>query len=563
MTSLRSTMNHYTRLETEPKPLEARVLAALPIGVMTLRRDDGKTTAWINDLGARLLRIPTQKDRFEPLDMILEPGHVVRLGLTRMPLASWLAQKFDAVCDRTGLSEWTLHLEQPDQRRREVKLTVSVIGEQPAEVAVFLEALGAEYGGTDAATAAGNSEVRRGPSQVDPHLDTLLRRACVALRRGLDANLVAIMTADWESESLRLTFGDGDVRGIDEYSEPFNANTPVARSWREQACLSVEDLADVEGGGYTGIERGSALTSILHGASGPYGVILAFAGEPGAFSDEDMEFLEATAELISHALSRSRTERALEKSRREVKLARESQHSQRAARLASLGTLAAGVAHEIKNPINSMLMNVELARLLMQQGSDLDAVERCLSRVLDDCRRCADISDGIMQFARSDDDGHREPVPAEQLREGTMRVLGTAAAPTLQIQWRIADELPPLYVHRVAAEQVLANLVRNAVEADASRVDISVSASDSGIEIRVDDDGHGIAPVDLPRVYDPFFTTRGTPGNPGLGLTLASQIVSAHDGTLDVESNVSGDGKGTRVVLQFPTATQTARENPS
>jgi signal transduction histidine kinase len=220
----------------------------------------------------------------------------------------------------------------------------------------------------------------------------------------------------------------------------------------------------------------------------------------------------------------------------------------RAEKLATIGTLAAGVAHEVGTPLGVISGRAEQ---LLARFPDDENVKKSLTSVLAQVERVSTTIRQLLDFAR------QRPVEATQVAPAT--VLETARA-LLEHRFRQAKvslsvEAPPLLVTGDPGqlEQVLVNLLINAVDACAAggHVRASAAAVDNQVELAVADDGCGIAPENLSAVLDPFFTTKKRGQGTGLGLTIAADIVKNHGGTLHIDSTV---GRGTTVRVRLPRA---------
>jgi signal transduction histidine kinase len=223
--------------------------------------------------------------------------------------------------------------------------------------------------------------------------------------------------------------------------------------------------------------------------------------------------------------------------------------ARRAEKLAALGTLAAGLAHELNNPIGIMSSRIEV---MLMEGEGLP------SRVRDDLevlhrqtQRVARITQGLLTFARSSS-GARAPVDLNHIvRETLLLAESQIAKGGVKVTTDLAPDVPAVLGDADTLQQVMLNLVTNARDAVASGGEIRIETrrrdADRMIELVVADTGRGIAPQDLTRIFDPFFTTK--PTGTGLGLSLTHGIVREHGGTIDVES---APGRGTRFILAFP-----------
>ena len=229
---------------------------------------------------------------------------------------------------------------------------------------------------------------------------------------------------------------------------------------------------------------------------------------------------------------------------------------QRAARqaekLAALGTLSAGLAHELNNPIGIiasrielMLMDAEAQRLPGEVREDLQVLHRNAQRV-------ARIAQGLLSFARQST-GQRGPVDLNRVVEATLLLAERQIAREgIQISATLDRGLPPILGDANALEQVMLNLLTNSRDAMVGGGDIRIETGPSPerpgwVRLVVADTGPGISPEELPRIFDPFFTTK-TEGT-GLGLSVSYGIIRDHQGTVDVQSE---PGKGTTFILRFP-----------
>ncbi len=228
------------------------------------------------------------------------------------------------------------------------------------------------------------------------------------------------------------------------------------------------------------------------------------------------------------------------------------QASRQAERLASLGTLAAGVAHEINNPMGILNSRIEL--MLMEapdRGFPPDVVEdlRVLHR---NVARVSRIAQGLLSFARGTPTARTRVSLNEVVEDTLLLIRNQMGKGGIEIQTALDPR--PLFVlgHGNALEQVLLNLLTNAEAAitGPGRVRITTEAipgPSDRVRVTVSDTGGGIPADVVPRIFDPFYTTKE--GGTGLGLSLTYGIIRDHQGTIDVESQ---PGEGTTFTLTFP-----------
>ena len=224
----------------------------------------------------------------------------------------------------------------------------------------------------------------------------------------------------------------------------------------------------------------------------------------------------------------------------------------RSERLSSIGTLTAGVAHQINNPIGVILAASQLAALSIDDG-DLDSVRQSLFDVEDSAKRCGDIVRDLLRFSR-DEETPRERV---DLLGICQRACDLTRSYALEHGTHVSlDALPEpqvVEVNVVEIDQVFLNLLRNAIEAKPGpqgiRVRVEAGLRDVIVEVR--DEGVGIDSSSIPHIFDPFYTTRLYDGGTGLGLSVAYGIIKDHDGMIDIESE---PGKGTVIRVHLPLA---------
>jgi signal transduction histidine kinase len=228
---------------------------------------------------------------------------------------------------------------------------------------------------------------------------------------------------------------------------------------------------------------------------------------------------------------------------------------QRAARqadkLAALGTLSAGIAHEINNPIGIITSRVEVMLLEAEEEGLPAEVRKDLDVILRHARRVATITQGLLSFARQSS-GTRKPVNLNQVAEEIVQLARKdMSRARVEVTLKLDETLPNITADANAIGQVLLNLLTNArgAMADGGEITIETShlAAARAVRVAVRDTGRGIPPEILPRIFDPFFTTK--PEGTGLGLSISHAIVHDHHGTLDVRSEV---GKGSTFTLTFP-----------
>jgi len=254
---------------------------------------------------------------------------------------------------------------------------------------------------------------------------------------------------------------------------------------------------------------------------------------------------------ITPLVSRGRIEGAIvhmeditDKRRKEAQL-------RRAESLASLTTLAAGVAHEIKNPLGSISIHMQLLRRLLQgkQSVEPSSLERHLSIVDEEIDRLNKIVVDFLFAVRPMDVSLREGDPGTLVDAIADIVRPEAEAAGIEVAARKGENLPLVLLDDRLMKQALLNLTKNALAAMPGGGSLELSAERVEDEVRfsVKDDGAGIAEEDLPKIFEPYFTTKDN--GTGLGLTITFKIVKEHRGEITVRSR---PGEGSTFTISLP-----------
>jgi two-component system NtrC family sensor kinase len=231
----------------------------------------------------------------------------------------------------------------------------------------------------------------------------------------------------------------------------------------------------------------------------------------------------------------------------------------RSEKLASIGRLAAGIAHEINNPLTGVLMFAHL--LQEKEGRDREDTED-LDVIVSETERVRDIVRSLLDFARQSPPS-RELLDINSVVRDTLKLVHKQAERgDVAIDERLVDGLPPVLGDRNQLEQVVLNLSLNAIEAmpDGGRLSVSTRARNGSVVVLVRDTGCGIKAENLDRVFDPFFTTKPAGEGTGLGLSVSYGTVRQHGGELTVESR---EGEGTTMTVVLPVHRDDGGETPA
>jgi signal transduction histidine kinase len=234
-------------------------------------------------------------------------------------------------------------------------------------------------------------------------------------------------------------------------------------------------------------------------------------------------------------------------------------------RMASVGTLAAGVAHEINNPLSAVVANLELVMKDLARVSEELQIDDRFVDIFDQLRDARDGADRLRHivrdlkiFSRSSDVERRGPVDVRRVLESSLRM----AWNEIRHRARLIKEygaVPPVEANEARLGQLFLNLIVNAAQAiregnadqNVIRVSTELEAASGWIVVEVRDSGAGIPPEHLPRIFDAFFTTKPVGIGTGLGLSICHRIVTGFGGEISVQSQV---GKGTVFRILLPPA---------
>jgi signal transduction histidine kinase len=204
--------------------------------------------------------------------------------------------------------------------------------------------------------------------------------------------------------------------------------------------------------------------------------------------------------------------------------------------------LAAGVAHEIGNPLNALSLNLQLIR---RANGDSEEVEECIRQV----ERLSGIIHGFLQALRPSKPNLVRGSVADPINKCLTAMRPQFEERSVSVTLNLPSALPSVALDPAQMEQVFFNLLKNALEAlrDGGSIDISLSSDDNDVITTVRDDGHGMTPEQVAHLFEPYRTSKehGT----GLGLMISARIVRDHGGTISVESEPE---KGTAFTIRLP-----------
>ena len=284
-------------------------------------------------------------------------------------------------------------------------------------------------------------------------------------------------------------------------------------------------------------------------------------------STDEFGQLAASFNSMTAALRKSHVDlenwgRTLEQKVEEARVELRNAHAEtaRSEKLASVGLLAAGIAHELNNPLTGVLTFSYLVRKNLPDDSR-DAED--LDLVISETKRCAAIIRRLLDFSREKTPEKTFSDLNKLVEETTQLIEQAAHIENIEIIRDLDEQLPPVWLDEDLIKQVIMNMLVNAQHAIDGEGSITIKTrfhaatadAETGVtcgdmaEIMIADTGCGIATDDLQRIFDPFFTTKGVGKGTGLGLSVSHGTVEAHGGTIEVESVV---GKGTKFRIYLP-----------
>jgi signal transduction histidine kinase len=270
------------------------------------------------------------------------------------------------------------------------------------------------------------------------------------------------------------------------------------------------------------------------------GIIRIFFGEQRTFSDEEMNFLISIAEQCALAIEKARLI--------ELHKTRYDNLALQTEKLSALGRMAAGIAHEINNPLGGILIYSTNLIKKIPNGSPL---KEGMEIIIHETLRCKTIISELLEFSR-EKEPQKTLVNINEILKKTVNMLQNEfSLDHINVTTDLSDEVPDTFMDQNQMQQVFINLMLNSIEAikDNGAINIrsSVGSDHKRIKIDISDDGCGIAPDHSGKLFEPFFTTK--PKGTGLGLAVTYRIIRNHRGDIRVSSV---PGKGSTFTVEMP-----------
>ena len=332
------------------------------------------------------------------------------------------------------------------------------------------------------------------------------------------------------------------VIGALRYSARLDAAGPFGGQWSLFLLYVVGSTVLVAGFGFVVFRRRlvqpileiQQSTHVI--ARGQFGQEVVVEG-PSELTDLAAALTTLSASLKSYRESSQSQLRELESANAELKSVQG--ELIRSEKLAGIGRLAAGIAHEVGNPLAAVVGYVDI---LIEGVDDEELKSDVLQRSRRELQRIQSIIGDLLDYARPDELPFKPVEVAELLDEAVKRVKLMSRFADADIALHVSEGLPQIWIQRERVHQVLLNLMLNAADAIGGTGEILLSAEqvDGKVELACRDSGPGISPDNLPKVFDPFFTTKEPGGGTGLGLAISHRIANSQRGELIAENHPAG-----------------------
>jgi signal transduction histidine kinase/CheY-like chemotaxis protein len=268
--------------------------------------------------------------------------------------------------------------------------------------------------------------------------------------------------------------------------------------------------------------------------------------EPHRFTPQELRLVEGIALQGAVAVENSRLYEGVKQQMAELK--RTQAQLVQSTKLAAIGELAANIAHEINNPLTTVL---GFASFIAERLPEGDATREELNLIQEEAARARDIVRDLLQFSRQRDFMPESTDLNAVLEQVVAMVRRQGALSSVNVHEEYARDLPPVEIDVSRIKQVFLNIINNAVYVmpDGGDLTIATARTDDGVAVSIRDTGPGIAPEHRDKIFDPFFTTKPEVSGTGLGLSVSLGIVQSHGGNIHVDSEI---GHGSTFTVTLP-----------
>jgi len=440
-----------------------------------------------------------------------------------------------------------------DEQREFAAALADFAGEQTALARTMGTALSSQLVQTDASTlpVLGVSDTSEASVQTRLKLAQKTKEFLLAARAAERPHLVRLFVQG--PFGLGLATSDGSILR----SPPIEAGLASGASWLR---LSRRDAASL---GLPARTAMAGLAKVDAGRAGLWGIAVVASAQRERDREVFAQLRLALSVVVASGLVLAFGGLALRNQRKRMLLSQElavasvqserNERLVRADKLATMGALATGIAHEVSTPLGVILGRAE--QLLSRSNGD-ERSRRAVEAIAQQAERISGIVRGFLSLARGESPSMRHVDPQILGNVSVDLVEHRFAKAHVRLTTAIATELPEVACEPRLMEQVLVNLLLNACDAcrPGGHVELRILAEGQRVAFVVTDDGTGISPDAAARMMDPFFTTKPVGEGTGLGLAIANELVKHHRGTLSIAARQGHCG--TRACVELPTATE-------
>jgi len=387
---------------------------------------------------------------------------------------------------------------------------------------------------------------------ADLDLQTLLKRVVNRVRTLLNAHGAELGFVDRENEMVEVLVSENPWQDYSGYRFEFNSGV-TGRVAASGKALTIADFNSWSGRAESVFKAPfSTVAGVPLKLMGEtIGTLVVQDDRPAReFTQNDIRTLELLAPQLAIFIRNARLYQELEMRMEAQRLAEE--RLVRSAKLAAVGEMAAAVAHELNNPLTTVTGFAELILESMEEGSP---EYEDMSLVLSEAQRSRTVVRRLLDFSRQSELLRVDTDLNELISTVLQLVHHLAQTENVQVRMELWGDIPPIRVDRSQIQQVILNLVHNAIQAMPEGGELIVASlmeehdGQPWLGIRVKDNGIGIDEADLPQIFEPFFTTKPSGQGTGLGLSVSYSIVSEHGGYIDVSST---KGAGSVFTIWLP-----------
>ncbi len=395
----------------------------------------------------------------------------------------------------------------------------------------------------------------RSTGAIDTTLDTITENARMSLegelatlhlRRGDGSHLDC--GAESIAEGVQASVGDvpigHGVAGVVSYT-----GRPVILSDGEEVqarAIDVEGLAGMNSVLSVPLVRGTTQLGTL---------TIGKTHDTNAFTLADLQLLIIFADYAAHVIETSHLQAQIQRTEEELAhsrdaLSRAQRHMAQTEKLPTIERMVSRLGHDLANPLTSILGYTQLLQKTEQVARNREYVDNIFGQT----RRCQEIVEGFLSYVRGKGSGRFE-CDLEHIIEQSLELeRAHFESGSIRVDRRLAGDLPPVAGNSFLLQEALLHIVHNAEQAMRDvpaprRLEIATGRDEQMAWVEVADNGPGIHPAHVSRIFEPFFSTREDPGSDGLGLTVAARIIQEHGGTLQY---VDGNEPGARFRIELP-----------